>query len=1008
MAGDIDLYWYEIETPHFRITYHDPLGKAAQRLAVVAEKAHEVLAPLLKHTPRFRTEVVLSDDVDFSNGSATPILFNTIHLYLTAPDNRSDLNDYDDWLWNLFVHEYTHILHLDTVNGLPRWVNEILGLGINNYYTPNQFQPRFFIEGFAVVEETDLSTSGRLRSSLFDMYLRMQTLEKRFLRLDQVTHETHYFPFGNAPYLYGSFFLRYLVKRYDPNLLPKISHRYGGCFNPLCWVPYFLSSALTHVTKDKLSYKDLYQDFRKDMEARYQTQQDKVLQQGLTETQALTSVFVKVDRPLFSKDGQSIYVIAAPFHQRPGIYRYEVSTKTLRKEFYLDGGVGLSLSKDNTLAALGQRIPFRANYDFHDLVLYSFAKQRLVPLSQGLRTTNPAISPDKQMIAFEVNTRGTRKLGLLKMPTQEELATVDSAHASNPAHVTDLAHAAELAHTINPTYVAVPEVWNAHAYKEVSFPLPQADYDQVYTPVWSPDGRKIAFSMWKEGGYRDIYLYHLETKRLVPITQDRAIDMDPKFSPDGKYLYFVSDRTGIYNLYAYRFRDQTLLQVSNVLSGVFAPDISPDGKRCAFVGFFSDGFLLEMMELDENQFWVAAPAPMIREEASQIEQPQSQFPVKRYQPARTLFRSALSLLSLRLPILSAPGPYGQSFGFLFPMEDVVGWHRFDVGIAFSTGRADAVEATVGYQYLGLWNPIYIQATRSLNPRYGWLTTQGYRTYDEETWSLSFGTDLPVYRGPIRSFTVSLGYQLSYTRDISPPLYVEPFEQILQGPQTGRFSTVELGLFYSDARRFIYSIGPEQGRVISFVMALANPAWGSQYQVYTFQGRITQYIQIPWPFAWAKNHVLSLTYRGGYSMGDLSHRGVFYVGGFPSVLSVLQNLTSGRFLGQPTLRGYAPNSFFGEQMHILNVEYRFPIVWIERGYGTLPFYLSRLHGALYLDYGGAFSKAFSFDKFGLGLGLELRLDASLLYFLPFTLQLGYAHGFFQRGEDQVYLLVNQRF
>jgi hypothetical protein len=75
-AGDPDLRWRTIETEHFRITYHEPLGRVAQRLTQVAETSHRVLAPVMGHTPRFRTEVILSDDTDYSNGSATATAFS--------------------------------------------------------------------------------------------------------------------------------------------------------------------------------------------------------------------------------------------------------------------------------------------------------------------------------------------------------------------------------------------------------------------------------------------------------------------------------------------------------------------------------------------------------------------------------------------------------------------------------------------------------------------------------------------------------------------------------------------------------------------------------------------------------------------------------------------------------------------------------------------------------------------------------------------------------------------
>ena len=102
--------WRTVETEHFRITYHEPLGALMPKLAVICERAHAMLVPLLKHAPRFRTEVLITDDTDFSNGSASVTPFPVVRLYLSSPDNRSELNDYDDWLFALFVHEYTHVL----------------------------------------------------------------------------------------------------------------------------------------------------------------------------------------------------------------------------------------------------------------------------------------------------------------------------------------------------------------------------------------------------------------------------------------------------------------------------------------------------------------------------------------------------------------------------------------------------------------------------------------------------------------------------------------------------------------------------------------------------------------------------------------------------------------------------------------------------------------------------------------------------------------------------------
>src|SRR5690242_11303094 len=116
-AGDPALDWYTIESPHFVIHYYAPNHDAAVRVARVAEHAHDLLVPVMEWEPEQRTHIVLTDDTDSENGSATVLPYNVVTLFLTAPDPTSSLADYDDYLGILITHEYTHILHMENIHG---------------------------------------------------------------------------------------------------------------------------------------------------------------------------------------------------------------------------------------------------------------------------------------------------------------------------------------------------------------------------------------------------------------------------------------------------------------------------------------------------------------------------------------------------------------------------------------------------------------------------------------------------------------------------------------------------------------------------------------------------------------------------------------------------------------------------------------------------------------------------------------------------------------------------
>ena len=128
-------------------------------------------------------DVLLVDDTDGANGFASVLPRNQITLFATAPNAGSVLADHDDWLYGLFTHEYTHIVHLDTIDGLASYYNAIFG----KIWAPNQTMPRWIIEGIATYEESKQSSSGRIRASQFDMYLRVPALQNQNLALDEVS-----------------------------------------------------------------------------------------------------------------------------------------------------------------------------------------------------------------------------------------------------------------------------------------------------------------------------------------------------------------------------------------------------------------------------------------------------------------------------------------------------------------------------------------------------------------------------------------------------------------------------------------------------------------------------------------------------------------------------------------------------------------------------------------------------------------------------------------------------
>jgi Tol biopolymer transport system component len=110
--------------------------------------------------------------------------------------------------------------------------------------------------------------------------------------------------------------------------------------------------------------------------------------------------------------------------------------------------------------------------------------------------------------------------------------------------------------------------------------MPQVE--QQLAPAYSHDGRRVAFSAIR-GNQSDIFVYDLETGTIDNLTNDSFYDGAPVFSPDGKWLIYSS--VGEEHAKLYRLNLANPTERYQLTSGAWN-DIdayfSPDGKRIFF------------------------------------------------------------------------------------------------------------------------------------------------------------------------------------------------------------------------------------------------------------------------------------------------------------------------------------------------------------------------------------------------------------------------------------------
>ena len=246
----------------------------------------------------------------------------------------------------------------------------------------------------------------------------------------------------------------------------------------------------------------------------------------------------------------------------------------------------------------------------------------------GEMNVSPSISPDGKWVAF-FSEKGLfsidiyladaetgqieRKLTSTAVdPHFQSLQFINSAGAWSP----DSKQIAIGAIGHGRPILTIIDVKNGNRVKEIRFP----DLGEIFNPTWSPDGREVAFSAI-QGGLMDLFVVDLQTEKVRRLTNDIYAEIQPDWSPDGRYiaiatdrfssnvgnlqfgemglalidarsgeiqplpsvkqgrqmnprwgkdnstLYFVSDQTGIPNIFIYRMNGAPFEQVTNLQTG---------------------------------------------------------------------------------------------------------------------------------------------------------------------------------------------------------------------------------------------------------------------------------------------------------------------------------------------------------------------------------------------------------------------------------------------------------
>ncbi len=160
------------------------------------------------------------------------------------------------------------------------------------------------------------------------------------------------------------------------------------------------------------------------------------------------------------------------------------------------------------------------------------------------REKSAAWSPNGRWIAFLSDKTGEEELYLVDQKAEKpwrQLTTGGMAFRMQPVWSPDSKHLifSDKFMRLNLTDAETGEVTL----------LDTADYDDAWERwgiqdyVWSPDSRWIAYTKFERSFQESIFLYSLDEMKSYRVTSEMTQDWSPSFDPEGRYLYFLSNRT---------------------------------------------------------------------------------------------------------------------------------------------------------------------------------------------------------------------------------------------------------------------------------------------------------------------------------------------------------------------------------------------------------------------------------------------------------------------------------
>ena len=588
-GNNSDIHWKAAGTDHFNFIYPAEYSSHASKVSAYAEAVYDSVVSRYHHDLPGRVNATLNNAL-YSNGNAIPSE-NSINLWLTNWDFK--IRSSHGWLSDVVTHEFSHLVSIENAS---KFKPSIYGLqaSYTDYYNerttqdfatliPFTLQPLWFAEGTAQYESSRMGFDAW--DSHRDMLLRVAALNDSLLTLPYMHDFSDNSLFAElGPYTQGFSLVRYISKKYGEDAMPKIWHEMYKYHRMT------LDGAIKKVLG--ISEQQLYDNWKKEITDAYKAQRDSL--GTLVEGTKMTEGSFWQDFPIVA--GKTLYGVSnfGGLWFDGGLFKMPLDKKdSSQKDEVIDGiEIGeITVENDSEDSTI----------EIGDYAKHGF-KLKKAWLDKGIDVHEDSIQgPILAYVSYQNRDKeGHAHFDIAVSDTSKKMISVtylaDAVYPAIDAQGTSIIFAMREPYSTRFKLAKVPYPKDINDYTsedpvDIYVPDAKFDYYNIYSPKFSPDGKRIAFGFFDDVT-RGIAIIDSDGNNFKIVSTEGFDERDVNWL-DNNRIIFASNRNGIFNLIEKDLTTGAETPLTNVVGGAFTPVLA--GDTLYFTEYDKDGFSLYKM-----------------------------------------------------------------------------------------------------------------------------------------------------------------------------------------------------------------------------------------------------------------------------------------------------------------------------------------------------------------------------------------------------------------------------